>query len=269
MLARLARCRHRRLCVRVCRAFSDEAGHFTSDGMELTEAAGRDLLVRLAQNDVTHVYLRRAKIGDRMAVEICKGVAQNRSVTMLDLRENDLTEASGRSLRFALRDNSTLESLKLGGNVLNCEGVKILSKALKSHTSLSSLSLDDNAFGDDGAASLADALRTNNRLVELNCANNHLTDAGFVQICDALLANHSLTLLNCKANYITWDGVAALEPALSSDSPLQNIDIGRQKNNACDFVHYSDPDLQARMYKESEMRDLSKYYLSRKSDRAL
>ncbi|CAE7450395.1 Nod1 [Symbiodinium microadriaticum] len=61
----------------------------------------------------------------------------------------------------ALKQNSSLRTIYLEGNVIGFAGAKALAETLKQNSSLTTISLSYNAIGADGAKALAEAAKEN------------------------------------------------------------------------------------------------------------
>ena len=90
---------------------------------------------------------------------------------ILDLRQKLEVGQQGAK---ALAQNTTLKVLVLNNNNIGGEGAKALAEALKTNTTLTNLNLGSNQIGDEGARAIADALQTNTRLISLNLEFNQI-----------------------------------------------------------------------------------------------
>lgn len=62
-------------------------------------------------------------------------------------------------LAEALKGNSSLELLDIGGNNIGPEGIKVLLSALKGNLTLKTLELGYNPIGEEGAKALAETIK--------------------------------------------------------------------------------------------------------------
>ena len=71
------------------------------------------------------------------------------------------------ALAEALKENQSLQELRLRDNKISDEGAKALAKELKVNTALQKLYLESNNISDKGAKALAEALKVNTALRKL------------------------------------------------------------------------------------------------------
>ena len=136
----------------------------------------------------------------------------------------------------ALKENTTLTTLKLGG--VNEEGAKAIGEALKSNNTLTDLyliggfTLDGSGgiikygISDIGAIAIADALKTNTKLTTLKL--EWVSDKGAREIANALKENTKLTTL--KLDGVNEEGSKAIAEALKFNNTLTNLYL------PCDFT---------------------------------
>ena len=99
-------------------------------------------------------------------------------------------------------NDPSLTVLSLYDNQIGPEGTRALADALITNTSLTHLYLSHNQIGPAGAIALAEALRTNTSLTTLELYNNQIGPEGAVALAEALKENTSLTKLNLYDNQI-------------------------------------------------------------------
>ena len=80
----------------------------------------------------------------------------------LSVRNSRISAGGGTNLAVGLKENPSIEVLRLGHNDLRSEGALALASALKLRSGLRVLSLKSNGIGNHGAAGLAE-VRTNAR----------------------------------------------------------------------------------------------------------
>jgi Ran GTPase-activating protein (RanGAP) involved in mRNA processing and transport len=118
-----------------------------------------------AMRDGEHTV--RAQLGSTYVERFCRALAQNQSVTSLDLE----------------------------GSSIDCRGMTSLSAALSQHPTLTRLRLFRNSIGDEGCMQLADVLakRPPPRLLHLDLRFNAFTER-FLNISDCSI--HQLRRIN-------------------------------------------------------------------------
>ena len=130
-----------------------------------------------------------------LAVEILTGALQtNRSLTHLDLRNNEISDTEGIQLVQTLLDkNNTLTCLDLSDNNIGAE-----------EEASSSISCSVTA--------LAEALQLNRTLTHLGLSNNQISDTEAIQLAQTLLdKNNTLAYLGLDRNNIGAEGKAKQE----------------------------------------------------------
>ncbi|MBU6141079.1 MAG: hypothetical protein KGP29_05970, partial [Proteobacteria bacterium] len=148
----------------------------------------------------------------------------------LDLCWEQITDAEAQALAGALRDNTTLTSLVLGGSDdITDEGARALAGALQTNTTLKSLDLSGNRITDEGAQALAFQLQNNKTLTSLNLNFNRITVAGAEALADALQTNTTLTSLHLNVNQVTDTGVQALTRALQTNTTLTSLHLSNNQ----------------------------------------
>jgi len=128
-------------------------------------------LVRiLPYSRVMHLNLCGAYIGNE-TVQVLATVLNGTSLTHIDLSCNNISGLY--ELSRALAQNTTVTSLDLQANAIGDDGVVLLAQALGINTSLTRLNLDGNEIGATGARALIALLVTNPTLTELTVMDNN------------------------------------------------------------------------------------------------
>ena len=123
-------------------------------------------------------------------------------------------------------------------------GATAVAEALKGNTVLTELYMGGNMIGDTGAAAIADALKGNSALKELYLFNNRIGDSGATSIAEALkhnIAKIALRTLHLEGNTIGDSGAAAIAAALKGNNierrgfkartnPLKTLHLERNNN---------------------------------------
>ena len=114
-------------------------------------------------------------------------------------------------------NDPSLTVLSLYDNQIGPEGTRALADALITNTSLTELYLSGNRIGPAGAAALAEALRINTSLTELNLFGNRIGNAGAHALAGALRTNTSLTALWILDNQIGYAPRQEIERLMSPE----------------------------------------------------
>eukprot|EP00567_Pseudictyota_dubia_P000348 CAMPEP_0197464702 /NCGR_PEP_ID=MMETSP1175-20131217/64157_1 /TAXON_ID=1003142 /ORGANISM="Triceratium dubium, Strain CCMP147" /LENGTH=365 /DNA_ID=CAMNT_0043000687 /DNA_START=135 /DNA_END=1232 /DNA_ORIENTATION=+ len=182
---------------------------------------------RLRENDssFTRLNLWNKRIGDEGVSVLADALRVNTSLKVLVLGGNSIGDEGVSVLADALRVNTSLEKLHLSGNSISDEGVSVLADALTVNTSLTKLDLWGNNFGDEGVSVLADALWVNTSLEALYLNGNSISDGGVSILADALRVNTSLEELGLADNSIGEEGVSVLADVLTVNTSLTKLDL--------------------------------------------
>jgi len=133
---------------------------------------------------------------------LAEGLAENKSIEVIDLSENVFTEEAVRKLGDALLINTTLTSLYLYKNSIMPKGVRLLRKSIlgNRNSALSTLSLSYNTLKDDGAKDVARIIGECRHLTSLELQYCEIRQAGSKALLAALRANRSVVHLEIGAN---------------------------------------------------------------------
>jgi Ran GTPase-activating protein (RanGAP) involved in mRNA processing and transport len=187
----------------------------------------------LAQNSsLTTLDLTYNDIGAEGAKALGAALAQNSSLTTLHLSDYSIGAEGAKALGAALAQNSSLTTLHLNYNKIGAEGVMALGAALAQNSSLTTLDLIDNYISDDAAQALGAALAQNSSLTTLNLTDNIIGAEGAKALGAALAQNSSLTTLHLRNNSIGAVGAKALGAALAQNSSLTTLDLTSNKIGA-------------------------------------
>lgn len=127
-------------------------------------------------------------IGTSGIAAIASGLKKNKSLTILNLSCQDITDEGGRLIGLALNGNKSLTILDLSYNKIEEEGGEAIGLALKENKSLTMLDLSGNNFGEKGNKAIGLALETNSTLKKLSisvCNESHF-------IANSLKKNNNL-----------------------------------------------------------------------------
>ncbi|KAF9952313.1 hypothetical protein BGZ70_000632 [Mortierella alpina] len=169
--------------------------------------------------------LTARSIGGNGALELCKSLKTNLTLTALRLVGNSIGDNEARALSKALESNSILTILDLAGNSIRDEGASALSKALRINTTLDKLGLVDNSIGDNGARAISDALKTNSTLTILDLRNNLVWYPGFLALSEIIRTNSTMTTLDLRGNLIGDKSVLEFTDALRTKSIIVTLDL--------------------------------------------
>lgn len=197
--------------------------HFT--GITIDAPCARLLVDGLAANSSLHtlkIFVRRLCVEG--AAVLAVGLSRAPTLTVLDLSQTcDMSSEHVLQIATALRANTTLQTLLLGGREIRCEGIVSLANALKGNVTLKTLSAVRCRIGDEGAIALADMLKLNSTLHELIVPSGIIDAAGATALARALAENTSLTVLNLDNNNIPHTSVLAFADMLKTNATLRAL----------------------------------------------
>ncbi|XP_062895925.1 LOW QUALITY PROTEIN: NACHT, LRR and PYD domains-containing protein 12-like [Mobula hypostoma] len=199
----------------------------------LTVSGAEDLSPAINTNrSLTELNLNDNQLGDSR-VKLLSAALRNskRKIKKLWLRNVGLTDSGAEDLVSTLSTNPSLTELNLGANELGDSGVKLVSAALtNSKCCIQKLWLRDVGLTDSGAGDLVSALSTNRSLTELNLGVNKLGDSG-VKLVSAALRNVECKLQKlwlCDVG-LTANGAKDLISTLSTNRSLTELSLNDNK----------------------------------------
>mmetsp|Transcript_9347 Transcript_9347/g.32488 ORF Transcript_9347/g.32488 Transcript_9347/m.32488 type:complete len:385 (-) Transcript_9347:427-1581(-) len=89
---------------------------------------------------------------------VAYGLVCNRTLTVLDLQFNELTEEAGSSLARLLTENASVTDLNLAGNRLADNGAAAIAAALPMNDTLARIDLSSNRINDKGLCAVAEGV---------------------------------------------------------------------------------------------------------------
>jgi len=155
-----------------------------------------------------------------------------RKLTVLDLISSDVNDAGLQSLVAGMRYCRNLVRLNLcGSDEITVAGLRTVSDFFQSDSCrLESLGLGGVVMDDEGAIVLATGLTTYKLLKHLEISGNDIGDEGIAALVSGLTiaANTSLETLTLSRNPFTIAGVRSISTLIQSErSTLKLLDVGR------------------------------------------
>ena len=144
------------------------------------------------------------KLGDMNVLTLCDGLMINRTIRILNLSRNCLTNISTLKLGLFLERNPPLKELYLYWNRIQGKGGCNLIQGLMKNNTLRILDLAWNALGSQSsgfAKSVADLVAVNVDLIVFDLSNNQLGKEAARQIADVLQKNHTIYDFIFQGNY--------------------------------------------------------------------
>lgn len=169
---------------------------------------------------------RDNRVGSGGVSVLFESLAQNPSLTRVQLNENQIGDQGAEALAMVLPSMTTFcFDLWLIHNRLGNKGAAALADALSSCAALTGLFLGGNEIGDQGAAAFAQVLSTGNLLV-LNLSGNAIGSKGAAVLAHALPSSPGLDTLVLCHNQIGDGGAAAFAQVLPLATGLTQLCLG-------------------------------------------
>ena len=178
--------------------------------------------------ELKNLYLGNNQLQVR-AIKLATALKTISSLKILDLQNNNIPEEVADELAAAIRANSSLEELWLGGNHLGSSLVMIVD-ALKGITTLKKLSLGNNGNRSKELAPAIASIVTRNKLMErLSLNNSGLNDDGVIKIAESLCNRSKLRWISFQNNNITKKSAGMLSSVISNSKELKNLYLGNNQ----------------------------------------
>ncbi|XP_071399254.1 leucine-rich repeat-containing protein 34 [Centroberyx affinis] len=195
------------------------------------------------------------KLNNSDLLALSLSLRNNRTVTGLDVRYNNITdEGAGHLADLLQEENSALLSLDLMGNDIQTEGAEALAKSLQCNSVLLSLRLTGNKIGNWGAMQLASMLQVNNTLQDLDLADCDLATQSVIAFAIVLNSNRTLHSVNISRPLlfslqdelvVHWSGMLVVNRTLKqlhlgkmcvTDSGVERLAEGLRANHSLRYL---------------------------------
>ncbi len=152
------------------------------------------------------LHLSHNKLTDIQIAPLIDSLAENYALEEMDLSGNELSAKSADLLSQFFTATTSVKRVNLEWNALLSSEIQKVISSLQS-TSLRVLNLNWCSVCDKGAKELAAALRNNQTLEEIYLSNNKITKEGGKEIGPAWKDNSALMILDLSNNCLEWEGV--------------------------------------------------------------
>ncbi|EOD13139.1 hypothetical protein EMIHUDRAFT_357080 [Emiliania huxleyi CCMP1516] len=186
---------------------------------ELTDELKRNVVLQT-------LSLVNNQIDPWCAVAIAQVLWDDVVLTTLKLSIN-IGEEGATALGVALKVNTVLATLDLGGNYIRAEGAAAIAEALRGNGVLTDLNLWANGIGDEGAKAIGEALAVNGVLTSLDVGSNGLTEEAALGIVRVERQRNKLTSLALENCGIGPTGAAEIAEYVSGSAVLTELDLAR------------------------------------------
>ena len=150
-------------------------------------------------------------------IVICNALKKIRTLSILSLCNNGITDDAADELSAVITHNVLLEDLLLSNNQLQYTGITIIAESLSKLIKLRKLDLFNNNISRQGATSLAVVLQNSTSLQDLFLSGNNLETSGALEICNALSHINSLHVLTLSNNNISDEVTSQLIEVLNNN----------------------------------------------------
>ena len=159
-------------------------------------------------------------------ITILKAIQSIKSLKVLALSNNNMSEAVTKDLEAAIIANNLLEKIWLDNNYLKSSGI-VITTALGKFSNLQELDLSNiRNKSDKLAISIAAVVASNSHFTSLSLMNNNLQSDDVIAIAQALNYISTLRILNLQQNRITDTAANALASVISHNTGLQKLCLG-------------------------------------------
>ena len=152
---------------------------------------------------------------------------QEKSIRIVDLKDNHITSSGLDSICRTLSDCSELCYLRLSRNLLNGQAASVIYEQFHNHKKLQILRLSNNTLLDWGAIAIAKLLKVSKTLELLSLSRNGISDSGLEALANALRTNSSLRCLYLTGNPFTSVGITSLSESMKVNSTLAVLKLDR------------------------------------------
>ena len=163
----------------------------------------------LSKFDINSLDLRKNKLGNEGIKEMCKGIADSKTLIHIDLGSNDITSEGANALFEWFMNHQYLTSFSLANvdglhrNRIGTSGWKGLNRLLKENKIISMIDISDNAIGNDGIRYMLNEIDpSNSSIVYINLSNNELSQ-GWISELSSLLKSTNLYEIKLANNNLS------------------------------------------------------------------
>ncbi|XP_072891724.1 NACHT, LRR and PYD domains-containing protein 3-like [Hemitrygon akajei] len=209
-----------------CQELGLGGNNLGDSGVKMVSAA-----LRNPECKIQKLWLGYVGLTDSGAKDLSFALRTNRSLTELDLSDNELGDSGMKLVSAALRNSECkIQKLWLWGVGLTHSGVEDVVSALSTNPSLTELDLSDNKLGDSGVKLVSAALKNSVcKIQKLLLGSVSLTDSVVDDLVSVLITIRSLTGLNMGSNSLTDRSVPALCHLILTLPNLERIDLGNNQ----------------------------------------
>lgn len=141
---------------------------------------------------------------------------------LIDLTANNFQEDAIQAVCSYIKDNLSLKTLVIDGNVLDVPAMRSIVQAVRRHPQLNYLSLSSCNLNDEHTKPLAYLLRSNTNITNMDVSANKITHEGLETLLHSEGSLPQIEFLDLSYNKIDNEGVAILSKLLKTNK-LPNL----------------------------------------------
>ncbi|XP_064487079.1 NLR family CARD domain-containing protein 3-like [Ornithodoros turicata] len=187
---------------------------------------GMKLLLKALQqcDHLTSLQISDYSLKKAAAVHLAEIVKRSRYLK--DLFLCDVPDDVLEIIAIALRENSSIENLKMNKSNDSARTMPHISDALKTNGTIRTLELNDCGMEESDVVQFARALKVNVTLQRLQLRGSRFRDAGARHLAEALESNQTLRELDISCNDLTEVALVQFVKALTVNTSLEVVRLG-------------------------------------------
>ncbi|KAK8896965.1 Leucine-rich repeat-containing protein 74A [Tritrichomonas musculus] len=201
--------------------------HFNVSNNNIQSKGVSSLLKSCAKSQIRSIHVANNQIKDDISTIFSSYLEKNRSIEIIDLSGNYLTEKFFNNVSKQLKASS-VTSLNLNNNPLRGKGASSLGVALNGECRMKHLSFANCQVDASGFCEFCDHISRNTSLVSLHIGHNPILDEGAIRLSHVIKRHPSLKDIDLEMCEITEEGGSLLFSAFSVSTSISRINV---KNN--------------------------------------
>ena len=174
---------------------------------------------------ILELRVGKSQLSGRDIAYISVPVKIDSSLSVLDLRLNQIGNEGARLLAAPLQRNTHLKVLNISSTGIDHEGCKHLTEALKQNTMLNELDMSFLEIGDSGCISLGNMLKQNKNLTKLRIRSANISWIGCGILFEGVQQSKYLKELDLSRNFIGDDGMEMMCRHLTEKCSLVDLNL--------------------------------------------